>query len=331
MKIHSVNTYIEPKPMNNSLPNFKGKLLSQKIINPQKHLMQDAFIQLFNKIKSKGNKIHIPSVSIPLVAYMGINKKKVWNEMDQSYQPYTNKVFDTRDEFSKRGLPFKEEYVSDYTGGFSITGENIIKNYDKSKALFEQEGLYFSNDLIDVYTGNLNYNGISIQNTYLRTCEKLKNAGQPIKDCYYDHKTGALSKEGLKVTQNSVSFGGSTDDQQFAPADPADTDIPVMQDDNSIPIHRMSPEERYFREPFKNDYDFTFSKEEKLALNEIDNMNMHLDPVLQEIHDAPPLDDVEGFMTSFFDVILPKDYDWDCWSIIRTTLSEILDIGDYLV
>ena len=220
MKIHSINTYIEPKPMNNSLPNFKGKLLSQKIINPQKHLMQDAFIQLFNKIKSKGNKIiQIPSVSIPLVSYMGINKNKVLYEMDKSYQPYTNKVYETKEEFIKRGLPFKEEYVSDYTGGLSLTGENIIKNYDKSKALFEQEGLYFSNDLIDVHTGNLNYNGISIQNTYLRTCEKLKKAGQPIKDCYYDHKTGALSKEGLQVTQNSVSFGSSTDDQQFDPAD----------------------------------------------------------------------------------------------------------------
>ena len=322
MKIHSINTYIEPKPMNNSLPNFKGKLLSQKIINPQKHLMQDAFIQLFNKIKSKGNKIiQIPSVSIPLVSYMGINKNKVLYEMDKSYQPYTNKVYETKEEFIKRGLPFKEEYVSDYTGGLSLTGENIIKNYDKSKALFEQEGLYFSNDLIDVHTGNLNYNGISIQNTYLRTCEKLKKAGQPIKDCYYDHKTGALSKEGLQVTQNSVSFGSSTDDQQFASADPADTDIPVMQDDNSIPIHR--------------DYEvhdsLVFSKDEMKLLNEMNNIDIRMDPVLQEIHDAPPLDTVEGLMTSIFgEIPAGVNFDWDLWSALKGIANDIIDIGDWI-
>ena len=233
-------------------------------------------------------------------------------------------------------MPFKNEYVNYYSGSTSTTGQNILDNYDETKKLFESNELDFSNTVIDTSTGKPNLNGRIILKNMSETKKLLEEHSIPVKKCYYDSSTGCLNRSGNKALdeakENALSFKGSTDDQQFAPADPDDADIPVMQDDNSIPIHRMSPEERYFRAPFKKDYDFTFSKEEKLALKEIDKMDMHLDPVLQEIHDAPPLNTVEGLMTSIFGEI-PEgvNFDWDLWSIIDDAIDEILDIGDWLV
>ena len=76
---------------------------------------------------------------------------------------------------------------------------------------------------------------------------------------------------------------------------------------------------------------FVLSKDEIKILHEMNNIDIHMDPVLQEIHDAPPLDTVEGLMTSIFgEIPAGVHFDWDLWKALKEIANNIIDIGDWM-
>lgn len=76
---------------------------------------------------------------------------------------------------------------------------------------------------------------------------------------------------------------------------------------------------------------FVLSNDEVKILNEMGNIDIRMDPVLQEIHDAPPLDTVEGLMTSIFgEIPAGVHFDWDLWTALKEIANDIIDIGDWM-
>ena len=76
---------------------------------------------------------------------------------------------------------------------------------------------------------------------------------------------------------------------------------------------------------------FVLSNDEVKILNEMGNIDIRMDPVLQEIHDAPPLDTVEGLMTSIFgEIPAGVHFDWDLWKALKEIANNIIDIGDWM-
>ena len=76
---------------------------------------------------------------------------------------------------------------------------------------------------------------------------------------------------------------------------------------------------------------FVLSNDEVKILNEMGNIDIRMDPVLQEIHDAPPLDTVEGLMTSIFgEIPAGVHFDWDLWKALKEIANDIIDIGDWM-
>lgn len=274
---------------------------------------------ILSKFKTRAASQTVPVVAAPLVAYMAINSEKYKNNVI-----YKSSVDSVKREFEKRELPFKEDYVNIYSGTYSDKGRSVLNSYDDTKQKFLRDSLHFDNSLVDTSTGKPNLKGSSILRNMQTTKEELLENGVAINPSYYNHNTGCLNNTGqnaIDAKDNELYFKGSPDDQQFASADPADTDIPVMQDDNSIPIHR--------------DYEvhdsLVFSKDEMKLLNEMNNIDIRMDPVLQEIHDAPPLDTVEGLMTSIFgEIPAGVNFDWDLWSILKEIANDIIDIGDWI-
>ena len=66
-------------------------------------------------------------------------------------------------------------------------------------------------------------------------------------------------------------------------------------------------------------------------LHEMGNIDIRMDPVLQEIHDAPPLNTVEGLMTSIFgEIPAGVNFDWDLWTALKEIANDIMDIGDWM-
>lgn len=252
---------------------------------------------LLSKFKTKTAIQTVPVVAAPIVAYMAINSDKY--KSDVVYRTFVDKV---KKEFQERDLPFKDEYVNFHSGSTSTTGQKILNNYDETKKLFVSNELDFSNAVIDASTGKPNLNGRIILKNMKETKNLLNEQGIPVEKCYYDSSTGCLNRFGNKALseakENDLSFKGYIDEQQ----------LDIEAQDN-----------------------FVLSKDEMKILHEMGNIDIRMDPVLQEIHDAPPLNTVEGLMTSIFgEIPAGVNFDWDLWTALKEIANDIMDIGDWM-
>ena len=93
--------------------------------------------------------------------------------------------------------------------------------------------------------------------------------------------------------------------------------------------HKGAPDDQHFDVEAQDD--LVLSKDEMKILHEMNSIDIQMDPVLQEIHDAPPLDTVEGLMTSIFgEIPAGVNFDWDLWSALKEIANDIMDIGDWM-
>lgn len=270
-----------------------NRIISNKIMANVQNLKNK---NILSKFKTKTAMQTMPVVTIPMVAYMAINSDKYMNNV-----VYKSSVDSVKREFEKRELPFKEDYVNIYSGTYSEKGRSVLNSYDDTKQKFLSDNLDFDNSLVDTSTGKPNLKGRSILRNMQKTKEELLENGVAIKDSHYNHKTGCLNSTGqnaIDAKDNELYFRGSTDDQHF--------DVEAQDD-------------------------LVLSKDEMKILHEMNSIDIQMDPVLQEIHDAPPLDTVEGLMTSIFgEIPAGVHFDWDLWKALKEIANDIIDIGDWM-
>ena len=107
------------------------------------------------------------------------------------------------------------------------------------------------------------------------------------------------------------------------------TDGKLNSDSNKKTPFKASTDDQHFDVEAQDN--LVLSKDEMKILHEMNSIDIQMDPVLQEIHDAPPLDTVEGLMTSIFgEIPAGVNFDWDLWSALKGIANDIIDIGDWI-